>query len=92
MAISVSAPELAALQELAGNQRAPLSVVMAAELEKKGLVMRGWDGMHVLTAEGEAALRGLGSLILIRLLDIERWRDDRVEGSLLRRVRQQPNQ
>lgn len=63
VAISVLAPELAALHELAGNQRAPLSLAMAAELEKKGLVMRGWDGMHVLTVEGEAALLGLGSLI-----------------------------
>lgn len=61
--VSVSARELQALRTLAEDQRAPISVDLAGELERKGLVLRGWDGMHVLTSEGEAALRGLGSLI-----------------------------
>lgn len=66
--ISVSAQELEALSRLAGNQRAALADDIAAELERKGLILRGWDAMHVLTAEGEAALRGLGSLIEPRAL------------------------
>lgn len=67
-AISVSAQELEALSRLAGNQRAVFADDIAAELERKGLILRGWDAMHVLTAEGEAALRGLGSLIEPRAL------------------------
>ena len=67
-AIAVSAQELEVLNRLAGNPRAALADDLAAELERKGLIMRGWDAMHVLTAEGEAALRGLGSLIKPRAL------------------------
>lgn len=61
--ITVSAQELEALRALLGSQRIPLAADIAAVLEQKGLIMRGWDAIHVLTEDGEAALRGLGSLI-----------------------------
>ncbi len=57
---SPTTAELAAdyeyLRRLNEDETLPVPAEVAARLEQRGLIMRGWNAVHVVTARGRAVL------------------------------------